>query len=226
MSDNHKLFSTFIRFLDDGGEFWGNAFKKFLRKNGIIHYSTKSETKAALIERWIRTFKRRLFMYFSYNLTLKYYDVIEDFVFSYNNRPHRSLKYAAPIDVTEENEHKYWKMQFSDRLQTVSPYTLSPHKTKYNPDMTIYKIKKYKGEKIVQPIQKGKPRFSVNQRVRLLRFNTQFRKGYIQTFTSEVYRIKEVLDTFPYTYSVIHEESGEPVEGIFYKEELVAIENE
>ena len=90
----------------------------------------------------------------------------------------------------------------------------------------IYRIKKYNGKEIVQPVQRGKPRFGVNQRVRLLRFNTQFRKGYIQTFTSQIYRIKEVLDTFPYTYSVIHEESGEPVEGIFYKEELIAIENE
>ena len=211
---------------DEGTEFWNIHFRKYLRDNDIIHYSTRSETKASLIERWIRTLKRRLFMYFSHKLTLKYYDCIQDFVSSYNNRPHRSLKYAKPIDVNKQNELEYWKLQFSDRSQKITPFVLSAKKSKHNPDVKIYRIKKYDGKEIVQPIQRGKPRFDINQRVRLLRFNTKFRKGYIQTFTSQVYRIKEVLDTFPYTYSVFHEESGEPVEGIFYKEELIAIENE
>ena len=211
---------------DSGSEFFNLRFRTLLKKYDIIHYSSRSETKASLIERWIRTFKRRLFKYFTYKISLKWTGVLDDMVLSYNTRPHRSINYHTPLDVTKENEHKFWKIQFSNRNKKVIPYVISNNKTKTQSDIKVYKIKKYKGNDIFQPIQKGKPRFKTNQRVRILKWNDKFRKGYIQSFSNTVYLIENIYDTWPYTYSVINETTKEPVEGVFYKEELVGIENE
>ena len=209
---------------DDGKEFYNLQFRTLLKRYDIIHYSSRSETKASLIERWIRTFKRRLFKYFTYKISLKWIEVLDDLVLSYNTRPHRSINYHKPVDVTKENEQKFWKMQFSNRKKKIIPYVISNNKIKS--DIKVYRIKKYKGKEILQPIQKGKPKFKIGQRVRILKWNDKFRKGYIQSFSNSIYVIKSVLDTWPYTYTVINETTKEPVEGIFYKEELVGIENE
>ena len=211
---------------DDGKEFYNIKFRTFLKDHSIIHYSSRSETKASLIERWIRTFKRRLFKYFTYKITLAYIPVLDDFVKSYNSRPHRSLNYATPNDVTKENEQKFWKMQFNYRNKKVNQYSISNYKPKKYPNTKIYKIKQINNQDIFEPIQRGKPRFKINQRVRILKWNEKFRKGYIQSFSASVYRIKSVLDTWPYTYTIYEETTKEPVEGIFYKEELINIENE
>ena len=57
-----KIFSQYKRkpkklHTDNGSEFYNKTFKDFLRKNKIILYSTSSDTKAALVERFNRTLK-------------------------------------------------------------------------------------------------------------------------------------------------------------------------
>ena len=178
------------------------------------------------VHTFVSELHRRLFKYFTYKITLEYIPVLDDFVKSYNSRPHRSLNYSAPNDVTKENEQKFWKLQFHDRNKQVKPYTISNYKLKKQPNTKVYKIKKINGIEILVPLQRGKPRFKIDQRVRILKWNEKFRKGYIQSFSDSVYRIKNVLDTWPYTYTVYEEITKEPVEGIFYKEELIGIEKE
>ena len=43
--------------VDQGGEFYNNLFKRFLKINNIEMYSTYNEGKSAVAERFIRTLK-------------------------------------------------------------------------------------------------------------------------------------------------------------------------
>ena len=46
--------------VDQGGEFHNNVFKKWLSDNDIIMYSTYNEGKSVVVERFIRTLKNKL----------------------------------------------------------------------------------------------------------------------------------------------------------------------
>ena len=113
--------------VDQGGEFYNNVFKKWLSDNDIIMYSTYNEGKSVVAERFIRT----LIMYSTYNegksvvaerfiRTLKnklykhmtatgknvYYDVLDDVVNEYNNTKHNTIK-IKPIDFKNDNKRLY-----------------------------------------------------------------------------------------------------------------------
>ena len=47
--------------VDQGGEFYNHAFKKWLSDNNIIMYSTFNEGKSVVAERFIRTLKNKLY---------------------------------------------------------------------------------------------------------------------------------------------------------------------
>ena len=52
--------------VDQGGEFYDNVFKKWLLDNDIIIYSTYNEGKSVVAERFIRTLKNKLYKHNSY----------------------------------------------------------------------------------------------------------------------------------------------------------------
>ena len=47
--------------VDQGSEFYNNVFKKWLKDNYIIMYSTHNEGKSVLPERFIRTLKNKIY---------------------------------------------------------------------------------------------------------------------------------------------------------------------
>ena len=47
--------------VDQGGEFYNNVFKKWLSDNDIIMYSTYNEGKSVVAERFTRTLKNKLY---------------------------------------------------------------------------------------------------------------------------------------------------------------------
>ena len=49
--------------VDKGSEFYNNSFKKWLRGNDIEMYSTNNEGKSVIAERFIRTFKNKIYKY-------------------------------------------------------------------------------------------------------------------------------------------------------------------
>ena len=46
---------------DQGSEFYNNSFKDFLKINNIGMYSTFNEGKSAVVERFIRTLKNKIY---------------------------------------------------------------------------------------------------------------------------------------------------------------------
>ena len=85
--------------VDLGGEFYNNLFKRFLKINNIEMYSTYNERKSVFAERFIRTLKNKIFKHMAALSKNVYFDVLDDIVNKYNKTVHRAIK-LKPIDVT------------------------------------------------------------------------------------------------------------------------------
>ena len=66
-----------------------------------------------MVERVIRTLKQRLQRYFKLNNTLKWKEVLPQFVDNYNKTPHSAHGFA-PLDVNASNTSKAYKKMFPD----------------------------------------------------------------------------------------------------------------
>ena len=63
------------------------------------------------------------------------------------------------------------------------------------------------------------PKFKVGDRVRISKYKNIFAKGYTPNWSEEVFVIKKVKNTVPWTY-VINDLNGEEIIGTFYEKEL------
>ena len=66
---------------------------------------------------------------------------------------------------------------------------------------------------------KRPPKFKVGDNVRISKYKSIFTKGYMPNWTEEVFIVKEVKQTVPYTY-VIEDLQGDVIDGTFYEQEL------
>ena len=89
--------------VDQGGEFCNNIFKKWLSDNDIIMYSTYNEGKSVVTERFIGTLKSKLYKHMTAIGENVYYDVLDDVVNKYNNTKHSTIK-MKPIDIRDNNK--------------------------------------------------------------------------------------------------------------------------
>src|SRR3989441_1709806 len=165
---------------DKGSEFLNSTFQSFLSSNGIRFYTSENDDiKCALVERFNRTLKTRMWRYFTYSNSLRYVDVLPLLIKSYNATKHGSIK-MAPSSVTIHNESEL-------RKRTVR--------------------------------SKVKPSLHVGDWVRISETRRAFKKGYLSSWTRELFKIVGIHSTDPPTYS-INDYSGEPIRGKFYEQEL------
>jgi Integrase core domain/Chromo (CHRromatin Organisation MOdifier) domain len=103
---------------DKGTEFLNSTFQSLLKRHDIKFYTSENEDiKAAVVERFNRTLKSKMYRYFTHASTRRYLDVLPDLLNSYNRTFHRSIG-MAPVDVTSENEDVVMR-----RLYPVKPKT-------------------------------------------------------------------------------------------------------
>lgn len=100
---------------DDGKEFYNKTFAALMKREGIHHFSTYGDTKASIVERFNRTFKERLYRYFTVKNTTKYLDVLPQLVIGYNTSYHRTIG-MAPEKVYEGNERDVWDRMYAKHL--------------------------------------------------------------------------------------------------------------
>ena len=65
----------------------------------------------------------------------------------------------------------------------------------------------------------GNPKFKVGDHVRISKYKNVFVKGYTPNWPEEVFVIKKVKNTVPWTY-IINDLNGEEITGKFYEKEL------
>ena len=181
---------------DEGCEFYNNRVKEVLKNKGITLYSVSSrEIKASLAERLIRTIKGKMYRYMSHYNTKKYIDILPDIIDSYNHSEHRGLgNKQTPSQVHNLSDPSEIKDQFHRMYKTPSP-------------------DKSKTSSILQ----------LGQSVRLAdeKRNWVFRKGYTIQNTLEIFKIKKIdARQFPTVY-YLEDLQGEPIKGVFYREELI-----
>ena len=123
-------------FTDDGAEFFNRQFKSFLRENKIIHYSTASDVKASLVERFNRTLKSRMFRYFTARKTLYYLHLLPKLLLSYNRRTH-SAHGKAPVNVTKKNQKDVWEILYGKYVKT----KLKPAKFQQGDSVRLAKLR-------------------------------------------------------------------------------------
>ena len=71
----------------------------------------------------------------------------------------------------------------------------------------------------IKEVNDKDPKFKVGDHVRISKYKNIFAKGYSPNWSGEVFVIKEVKNTVPWTYG-INDLNGEEIIGIFYEKEL------
>lgn len=170
---------------DKGSEFYNKTFANYLREEKIKLYSTESDMKAAVVERFNRTLKEKMFKYFTSRKTLHFLRVLPKLISAYNSRIHGAHK-MKPNIVSKKNERLAWDRLYGEYIHRSSP---------------------------------AKTALQIGDTIRLSKLPSKFRKAYLKGWTSEIFFIKNVLDTIPKTYKV-SDAQGETLKGSFYYEEL------
>ena len=107
---------------DKGSEFLNRALQKLLKEYGVHHFATHNEeTKASVVERFNRSLKTRMWRYFTKKQSVRYIDVLQDFVRSYNNTFHRSIG-MAPSEVNATNQEEVWQRLYGHESVGIPKY--------------------------------------------------------------------------------------------------------
>ena len=147
---------------DRGTEFVNEHVRNFCANSGInLFFTQNQDIKCAVVERFNRTLKGRMFKYFTANGTRRYVDVVQKIIESYNNTYHTTIKmtpnqvgvqttddvfkntygYASPRDylLNRKNEEKT-KFKIGDRVRM--KYTLTSMDKCYYPNWSdqIYRV--------------------------------------------------------------------------------------
>ena len=69
------------------------------------------------------------------------------------------------------------------------------------------------------------PKFKVGDHVRISKYKKVFAKGYTPNWSEEIFPIKKIKNTVPWTY-VINGLNGEEITGTFYEKELLKIDQQ
>ena len=122
---------------DKGKEFINKKFQNFLKTNDVVWFSTNSEFKASIVERFNRTLKTKMWKYFTQVGNRKWINVLDDLVYNYNNTYHTSIKMTPIKGSKKENESVVYKNLYAKILKQDDS-----HKFKIGDKV---RISKYKG---------------------------------------------------------------------------------
>ena len=177
-----------------------SILKQSNRKPNKIWVDKKSEFYNAYLKKWLRD--NNTVMYSTHNEGKSV--VAERFIRTLKNKIY---KYMTSIS----------KIVYIDKLDDiVDEYNNTYHTTiKMKPiDVKDNTYINADGE-----INNKDPKFKVGDHARISKYKNIFAKGYMPKWSEEVFVIKKVKNTVPWTY-VINDLNGEEITGTFYEKEL------
>ncbi len=182
---------------DQGTEFCNAKFKSFLKSHHVRFFTTRNtEIKCAIVERFNRTLRNRMFKYFTAKGTRKFIDVLDQLLISYNGRVHSATGFA-PKDVTEKDTEVIFK-----------------------------KLYGYNSERELLKADSGDPKLKKGNSVRISYLAKPLDKGYYPNWTDETFEIAEAIKGHSKPQYVLKDHTGEKIEGKFYPEEIQKIEGD
>ena len=114
--------------VDKGLQFYNKYVDGWLKQNGIIRYSTFSEHKSVVVERFNRTLKEMMWKRFTAENTRNWIDMLDTLLKQYNNRIHSTIKMTPVKASQKENEVKGLENTIN------SSRSISKYKTKFKVD--------------------------------------------------------------------------------------------
>ena len=185
---------------DKGSEFNNRYFKQFVEERKIKLFYALNETKANFAERYIQTLKKRLYRYFTHVQKLRYLSILQDVVHSINETPNRSLNGRTPASVNPENEEEV---------------RLDAYLSRNPPARKRVSIKKSSSIG-----RRSSYRFKIGDRVRITYLRHPFQRDYDQTYTEEVFIIRDRFRSQGIPIYKLKDMMDEPIQGTFYTSEL------
>jgi len=154
----------------------------------------------AIIERFNRTLKGKMFKYFTAKGTRKFIDILPELLKSYNGRVHRTIK-LPPVKVTKENQaHVFENIYGAKSVRELLKKNIT-RKGKKNSNQTGDSVR------ISYP---GKP----------------FDKGYYPNWSDRVYEIKKKIPKTNKNVYKLNDELGNVSVRNYYPEEIQAISDQ
>ncbi|CAB3983942.1 integrase core domain-containing [Paramuricea clavata] len=92
---------------DEGKEFYNVGARDLLQKHDVRYFSTNSDRKTAIVERFNRTLKTMMWKYFYSKGTYNWVDAIDELTNNYNHTKHSSIL-MRPADVSKSNKDHVW----------------------------------------------------------------------------------------------------------------------
>ena len=138
-------------------------------------------------------------------------------------RLNRTLKNLMWREFTKLGHQKWVKILptivsiYNNKIH--SSIKMSPTEGSKNPEkiMQLISENNYENE---NTLKKNKsPKFKMNERVRIYKYQYTFTKGYVAKWSDEIFLVSEIVKSSPITYR-IKDLLGEDIEGRFYSQEL------
>ena len=167
---------------DSGKEFLNKKFQQFLKSKNVIFFTSNNDTKCAVVERFNRTLRSKMWRYFTHVKTERYMNVLKAIVQSYNDTVHSTTD-MAPAKVNVMNGEQVWRKVYG-----------------YKPEIK-------------------KPKYKVNDVVRISKAKATFEKGYRTNWTREKFKIVKVYKRREPEYR-LEDLQGESIIGTFVEGEL------
>ena len=179
---------------DQGREFENQAVRTLFNNHNIELFSIKSAYKAAVVERFNRTLKGRLYRHFTANITNVWVknNALANAVHAYNHSVHRILK-RRPADIHAGNVdavRAVWSAKRNSSSTTKLHYHYDVH---------------------------------VGDTVRLSKVKGVFARGYLPQWTEEYFVVDSIDQRHSPTTYRLRDSAGELIEGSFYREEIELI---
>jgi transposase InsO family protein len=184
---------------DKGKEFYNAAVRNFLRKQGVELFSTNSDHKAAIVERFNRTLKARIYKHFTAMNTRRYVDVLAGMVHSYNHSRHRTIARKPADVVTQKDGDSVWRRVYYDSKEA---------------KLRRADTNSTNASRVVR----------VGDIARLSRWKGTFEKGYVPNWGREYHRVVDMRPPrrggIPRPVYKLEDMQGEDIEGACYPEEI------
>lgn len=184
MSSTSKAFSEILKRAspnkpeklqtDRGKEFYNRVFQDIMKKNNILLFSTQSDKKAAVAERFIKTLKEKIRRYMDANQTNNWVSIFPKIVQTYNSTPHKTIG-MKPDDVNESTMKNAIQNSYGDLWKTDQK---NRQKFKIGDRVRVSELKK--------PFKKGYEGYWSPEIFKILKINntkpyTMYELGDIQT---------------------------------------------
>ena len=178
-------------FCDRGGELKNQLVRRLLDERGIVMMHPSSDIKAGLVERANRSIQLIIYTYLGDSESSRYIDQLDRLVLTYNDRPHRSLKYMSP-NAAERPKNA----------------------------LQVRAIARERYDKIAAARKKN-TKYKIGQTVRIKKRRDRFTRGYHETANREYFKIDEVKTNQPITMYILKSyDTGELIQGGFYSNEI------